>query len=195
MPGYGPAHLLAESTVVPACNALSPGIDRIYFWIYGSKMVVLVLPGPRDEPFWGIKAARAGGRRGCGQRLAEGELGPVRSTDPEAHPNSRAQPPCPRGPELSKLGTELGSGGIADDKLDSEKMPEAVLPPGCRRPVDLPPTARAVMRVCATRSGEYEQRTIKKRSALSSPSAQCPFLAAPARLPVLSRRCRCSLSG
>ena len=85
--------------------------------------------------------------------------------------------------------------GIADDKLDSEKMPEAVLPPGCRRPVDLPPTARAVMRVCATRSGEYEQRTIKKRSALSSPSAQCPFLAAPARLPVLSRRCRCSLSG
>ena len=97
-------------------------------------MVVAVLPGP--------------------QQLAEGELGPVRSNDPEAHPNSRAQPPCPRGPELSKIGTEIGSGGIAaaDDKLDSEKMPEAVLPP-----VDLPPTARAVMRVCATRSGEYEQ--------------------------------------
>ena len=161
-------------------------------------MVVLVLPGPRDEPFWGIKAARAGGRRGCGQRLAEGELGPVRSTDPEAHPNSRAQPPCPRGPELSKLGTELGSGGIADDKLDSEKMPEAVLPPGCRRPVDLPPTARMVMRVCATRSGEYEwyeKRTIKTRRALSSHRRRARSWTAPARLPVLSRRCRCSLSG
>ena len=119
----------------------------------------------------------------------------MRSADPEAHPDSRAQPPCPRGQEALKLGTELGSGRIADDKLDSEKTPEAVLPPGCRRPVDLPPTARVVMRVCATRSGEYEKGTMKKRSALSSPSAQCPFLAAPARLPVLSRRCRCSLSG
>ena len=99
------------------------------------------------------------------------------------------------GRNLSSLAPSLAPAGIADDKLDSEKMPEAVLPPGCRRPVDLPPTARAVMRVSATRSGEYEKRTIKTRSALSSPSAQCPFLAAPARLPVLSRRCRCSLCG
>ena len=69
--------------------------------------------------------------------------------------------------------------GIADDKLDSEKPPEAVLPPGCRRPVDLPPTARVVMRVCATRSGEYEgvregDDEDETRSLL--PQAQSPFL-------------------
>jgi hypothetical protein len=69
--------------------------------------------------------------------------------------------------------------GIADDKLDSEKTPEAVLPPGCRRPVDLPPTARVVMRVCATRSGEYEgvregDDEDETRSLL--PQAQSPFL-------------------
>ena len=39
-------------------------------------------------------------------------------------------------------------------------MPETVLPPRCRRPVDLPPTARVVMRVCATRSGDYETRCL-----------------------------------
>ena len=103
----------------------------------------------------------------------------MRSADPEAHPDSRAQPPCPRGQEALKLGTELGSGRIADDKLDSEKTPEAVLPPGCRRPVDLPPTARVVMRVCATRSGEYEgvregDDEDETRSLL--PQAQSPFL-------------------
>jgi hypothetical protein len=122
----------------------------------------------------------------------------VRSTDPEARPDSRAQPPCPRGPEPLKLGTELGSGGIADDKLDSEKMPEAVLPPGCRRPVDLPPTARVVMRVCATRSGEYEwyeKRTIKTRRALSSHRRRARSWTAPARLPAIHCHHRRSLCG
>ena len=163
-------------------RVFSTGILRwvchwIYSWIYGSKMVVLVLPGPRDEPFWGIKAARAGGRRGCGQRLAEGELGPVRSADPNA---GAPQLRCARGRKLTEvLAFPPSEPVIADDKLDSEKTPEAVPPPGCRRPVDLPPTARVVMRVCATRSGEYEgvregDDEDETRSLL--PQAQSPFL-------------------
>ena len=168
MPGYGPAHLLAESTVVPACNVLSPGIDRIYFWIYGSKMVVLVLPGPRDEPFWGIKAARAGGRRGCGQRLAEGELGPVRSTDPEAHPNSRAQPPCPRGPEPLKLGTKLGSGGDSRRQARLREDAGGGAPPGVPPPGEpAADGARGDARVChAIRRVRAEDDQEEKRSLL-----------------------------
>ena len=41
MPGYGPAHLLAESTVVPACNALSPGI---YWILFGGSIDIEIDP-------------------------------------------------------------------------------------------------------------------------------------------------------
>ena len=95
-----------------------------------------------------------------------------------AHPNSTAHAGRNSLKSLPNRLPPFGA-GIADDELDSEKMPETVPPPGCRRPVDLPPTARVVMRVCATRSGEYEgvregDDEDETRSLL--PQAQSPFL-------------------
>ena len=114
-----------------------------------------------------------------------------------AHPNSTAHAGRNSLKSLPNRLPPFGA-GIADDELDSEKMPETVPPPGCRRPVDLPPTARVVMRVCATRSGEYEwyeKRTIKTRRALSSHRRRARSWTAPARLPAIHRHHRRSPCG
>ena len=84
----------------------------------------------------------------------------------------KSEPLTPNMPQCTSRRRPSGKSGPAVHRERDRTMTR-------RLPVDLPPTARVVMRVCATRSGEYEgvregDDEDETRSLL--PQAQSPFL-------------------
>ena len=97
-------------------------------------MSVLVLRGPRDERS-GAEAARALAAEGAaegGWRRASLDRCDQPIPTP-ARPNSAARA-AGNSPKSLPNSLPPDGAGIADDKLDSEKTPEAVLPPGVPPP-------------------------------------------------------------